>query len=106
MQTNLKCFKSDRKFWVIGYGAGHGPLLLRSGKTDEHHTRIDLLILDIRAMEIRSWSEGFEIALVDQAFLRDFRSCPAEMMEPGTQCVRHLRQRVARIHPWWKALRP
>ena len=83
MQTNLKCFKSDRKFWVIGYGAGHGPLLLRSGKTDEHHTRIDVLILDIRAMEIRSWSEGFEIALVDQAYLRDFRSCPAEMMEPG-----------------------
>jgi hypothetical protein len=34
-------------------------------------------------MEIRSWSEGFEIALVDQAYLRDFRSCPAEMMEPG-----------------------
>ena len=74
MQTNLKCFKSDRRFSVIGYGAGHGPLLLRSGKTDEHHTRIDVLILDVRAMETRSWSEGFEIALVDQDYLRDFRS--------------------------------
>ncbi len=83
MQTNLKCFKSDRRFSVIGYGAGHGPLLLRSGKTDEHHTRIDVLILDVRAMETRSWSEGFEIALVDQDYLRDFRSRPDEMMQPG-----------------------
>jgi hypothetical protein len=83
MQTNLKCFKSDRKFSVIGYGASHGPLLLRSGKTDEHHTRIDVLILDVRAMEIRSWSEGFEVALVDQNYLSDFRSCPLEMIEQG-----------------------
>jgi hypothetical protein len=83
MQTNLKCFKSDRRFSVIGYGAGHGPLLLRSGKTDEHHTRIDVLILDVRATEIRSWSEGFEIAQVDQDYLQDFRSRPAEMMQPG-----------------------
>ena len=83
MQTNLKSFKSDRKFSVVGYGAGHGPLLLRSGRTDEHHTRIDVLILDVRAMEIRSWFDGFEIALVDQSYLKDFRSCPAEMMQVG-----------------------
>jgi hypothetical protein len=83
MQTNLKSFKSDRKFSVFSYGVGHGPLLLRSGRTDEHHTRIDVLILDVRAMEIKSWFEGFEIALVDQDYLRDFRSRPAEMMQPG-----------------------
>jgi hypothetical protein len=83
MQTNLKSFKSDRKFSVLSYSVSHGPLLLRSGRTDEHHTRIDVLILDVRAMEIRSWFEGFEIALVDQDYLRDFRSRPAEMMEPG-----------------------
>jgi hypothetical protein len=83
METNLKSFKSDRKFSVISYGISHGPLLLRSGKTKEHHTRIDVLVLDVRAMEIRSWFEGFEIALVDQNYLRDFRSSPAEMMEPG-----------------------
>ena len=83
MQTNLKSFKSDRKFSVFSYGVGHGPLLLRSGTTDEHHTRIDVLILDVRAMEIRSWFEGLEIALVDQDYLGDFRSRPAEMMEPG-----------------------
>jgi hypothetical protein len=83
MQTNLKSFKSDRKFSVVGYGASHGPLLLRSGRTDEHHTRIDVLILDVRAMEIRSWFDGLEIALVDPDYLRDFRSRPADMMQVG-----------------------
>jgi hypothetical protein len=83
MRTNLKSFKSDRKFSVFSYSVGHGPLLLRSGRTDEHHTRIDVLILDVRAVEIRSWFEGFEIALVDHDYLREFRSRPTEMMEPG-----------------------
>ena len=49
METNLKSFRSDRKFSVFSYGISHGPLLLRSGKTNEHHTRIDVLILDVRA---------------------------------------------------------
>src|SRR4030081_3002378 len=57
METNLKSFKSDRKFSVVSYGVSHGPLLLRSGKNNEHQTRIDVLILDVRAMEIRSWFE-------------------------------------------------
>lgn len=83
MQTNLRPFKSDRKFSVFSYSVSHGPLLLRSGRTDEHHTRIDVLILDVRAMEIRSWFEGIEIALADQKYLQDFRSRPAEMMQPG-----------------------
>ena len=83
MQTNLKSFKSIRKFSVVGYGASHGPLLLRSGRTDEHRTRIDVLILDVRAMEIRSWFDGIEIEQVDPDYLRDFRSLPAEMMEVG-----------------------
>jgi hypothetical protein len=68
---------------VFSYGISHGPLLLRSGKTDEHHTRIDVLILDVRAMEIRSWFEGFEITEVDRDYLRNFRSNPIEMMQIG-----------------------
>jgi hypothetical protein len=83
MTRHLKHFKSDRKFSLFSYGLSHGPLLLRSGRTDEHHTRIDVLILDVRAMEIRSWFDGVEIALADQDYLRDFRSRPAEIMEPG-----------------------
>jgi hypothetical protein len=83
METNLRSFRSDRKFSVFSYGISHGPLLLRSGKTDEHHTRIDVLILDVRAMEIRSWFEGFEITEVDRDYLRNFRSNPIEMMQIG-----------------------
>jgi hypothetical protein len=85
MQTNLKTFRSDRQFSIYGYGISHGPLLLRSGKTNKHHTRIDVLILDVRAMEIRSWFEGFEIAEVDEDYLRGFRSNPIEMMQSGVK---------------------
>ena len=83
MEMRLSSFRSDRRFSVFSYGISHGPLLLRSGKTDEYSTRIDVLILDVRAMEIRSWFEGFEIAKVDQGYLRDFRSNPIEMMQVG-----------------------
>jgi hypothetical protein len=83
METNLRSFKSARKFSVFCYGISHGPLLLRSGKTDEHHTRIDVLIKDVRALEIRSWFEGLEISEVDRNYLRDFPSNPLEMMEVG-----------------------
>jgi hypothetical protein len=83
MSNSIKHFKSDRKFSLFSYGLGHGPLLLRSGKTDEHPTRINILILDVRAMEIRSWFDSVEIVLTGQEYLRDFRSHPAEMMEPG-----------------------
>src|SRR4029078_11406407 len=85
MQTNLKAFKSDRKFSVFSYSVSHGPLLLRSGKTNEHHTRIDVLVRDVRAMEIRSWFEGFEIKEEEREYLREFRSKPIEMVEPGNK---------------------
>lgn len=83
MEKNLKSFRSARKFSVFSYGISHGPLLLRSGKTDEHHNRIDVLFQDVRAMEIRSWFEGLEIDEVDRSYLRDFPSNPIEMMEAG-----------------------
>jgi hypothetical protein len=85
METNPLSFKSDRKFSVFSYGISHGLLLLRSGKTDEHNTRIDVLIRDVRAMEIRSWFEGLEITEADREYLREFRSNPIEMIEPGNR---------------------
>jgi hypothetical protein len=81
----ISSFKSDRKFSIFSYEVGHGLLLLRSGKTNEHHTRIDVLVKDVRAMEIRSWFEGFEIAEEDREYLREFRSNPIEMIEPGNR---------------------
>jgi hypothetical protein len=83
MTANLRSFNSDRKFFVFSYGLSHGPLLLRSGKTDQHQTRIEVLIKDVRALEIRSWFEGIEISQVDQNYLRDFASNPIEMVEVG-----------------------
>jgi hypothetical protein len=83
MTLNVTSFRSDRKFSVYSYGIGHGRLLLRSGKSDEHPTRIDVLILDVRALEIRSWFEGFEIFEVDRDYLRNFRSKPIEMVQVG-----------------------
>jgi hypothetical protein len=85
METNLSSFISDRKFSVFSYAISHGLLLLRSGKTNEHHTRIDVLIRDVRAIEIRSWFEGLEIREVDREYLREFRSNPLEMIEPGNR---------------------
>lgn len=78
----ISSFKSDRKFSVFSYEISHGLLLLRSGKTNEHHTRIDVLVKDVRAMEIRSWFEGFELKEEDREYLREFRSNPIAMIEP------------------------
>jgi hypothetical protein len=80
---NVNSFKSPRRFVVYSYAVGHGPLLLRSGKTDAHKTRIDVLILDVRAMEIRMWFDGFAISETDSSYLLHFRSNPTEMMEVG-----------------------
>jgi hypothetical protein len=76
-------FKSDRKFSVFSYGRSHGPLLLRSEKMHQSQARIDVLIKDVRALEIRSWFEGLEISEADKGYLLDFRSNPIEMIEVG-----------------------
>jgi hypothetical protein len=81
----LSSYKSDRKFSLFSYLVSHGPLLIRSGKSYEHPTRVDILITDVRAMEIRSWFEGLEITEVDREYLREFRSNPVEMIEPGNR---------------------
>jgi hypothetical protein len=91
----ISSFKSDRKFSIFSYEASHGLLLLRSGKTNEHHTRIDVLVRDVRAMEIRSWFEGFEIVEEDREYLREFRSNPIEMIEPGNKVY-------ALRGTWWR----
>ena|ERR1700761_5985762 len=80
---NGPLFESARRFCVYSYRVGHGPLLLRSGKTDGHLTRISLLITDVRALEIRSWFTGITISETSPDYLSGFQSNPREMMEPG-----------------------
>jgi hypothetical protein len=60
-------------------------LLLRSGKTETAHTRVDGLITDVRAMELRCWSVGLKIELRDTEFLAGFRSNPSETIEIGNK---------------------
>jgi hypothetical protein len=78
-------FKSDRTFVVFSYSAERGLLLLRSRKTNVFLSRIDVLIQDVRAMEIRSWFEGLEIIEVGLDYLNQFRSDPIKMVEPGNR---------------------
>jgi hypothetical protein len=68
---------------VFNYLIGRGLLLLRSETTDEHPTRIDILITDVRAMEIRSSFTGIEIAETDKKYLAGFQSKPVETVEVG-----------------------
>ena len=61
-------FASDRMFSVVSYTRGHGQLLVRSERTDKYATRVEILIKDVRAMEIRSWFTGIEIAKTDEQY--------------------------------------
>ena len=70
---------------MFSYSAGHGLLLLRSRKTNLYSTRIDVLVQDVRAMELCTWFEGLEIVEVGPEYLRKSRSNPIEMVEPGNR---------------------
>jgi hypothetical protein len=77
--------ESNRSFVIYSYTASHGLLLLRSRKTKEISTRLDVLFQDVRAMEIRSWFTGLTIEEVGADFLKSFASNPAQMVEPGNK---------------------
>jgi len=76
-------YKSDRSFVIFSYSASHGQLLLRSRKSNEYSTRVDILILDVRAIEMRCWFTGVKIEEIEQTYLAGRGSGPAEMIEPG-----------------------
>lgn len=79
-------FSSNRHFFVVSYQASHGLLLLRSAKgRDGAKTRIDILFRDVRALELRVWTQGFTVREVDADFLASAASKPAALAEPGNQ---------------------
>ena len=51
----------QRRFSLHFYWVSHGPLLLRSGKSEKHPTRIDILFYDVRWMALPVWFEGIRI---------------------------------------------
>ena len=48
----------ERSFSIWFYWVSHGLLLLRSGITNAHATRIDLLFCDVRWMALPVWMDG------------------------------------------------
>jgi hypothetical protein len=51
----------DRSFSLHLYWVSHGVLLLRSGKTNTHPCRIDILFGDVRWMALPVWFQGIRI---------------------------------------------
>jgi hypothetical protein len=79
-------FSSDRRFFLVSYEASHGLLLFRSPK--HRHgatTRIDVLFQDVRALELRVWTEGLSIAEVDPSNIADAPSRPGVLIESGNR---------------------
>lgn len=59
-------FETDRTFSVMLYWHSHGLLLLRSPKSNDHDTQIDILFQDVRWMTIPSWIEGMLIESISK----------------------------------------
>ena len=78
-------FQSSRSFELYSYSGDRGQMLLRSRKKNDAPSRIDLLITDVRAMEIRCWLDGIMIEEVDVHYLAEFSSKPDQMIEPGNK---------------------
>ena len=51
----------------------------------ENQTRVDILIQDVRALEIRMWFDGIVIAEEASEYLGQFQSNPLELLEPGNK---------------------
>jgi hypothetical protein len=79
-------FSSDRHFFLVGYQASHGLLLFRSPKGhDGATTRIDVLFQDVRAIELRAWTDGLTIEEVAPETIADMPSRPTALIEPGNR---------------------
>jgi hypothetical protein len=79
----MRIIDCKRKFAVFSYNINHGLLLIRSGKTPAHRTRIDILFQDVWAIECRTEFEDLRIEEVAPDFLNSVRSKAAAVLEPG-----------------------
>lgn len=55
----------DRVFQVWAYTVGMGRLLLRSTKSDCHHTRVDVLFQNVKAMKLPTTLHGLIVSAAD-----------------------------------------
>lgn len=61
-------FESDRRFQVWKYNVGHGLLLLRSVKDEEHPSRIDVLFVGTNHIDLPMTFDGLRIEQDGTAF--------------------------------------
>jgi hypothetical protein len=76
-------FESKRTFFLESYVAGHGLLLFRSNRTKEQPTVVDVLFKDVRAMDVRAWTDELCVENASTALVEGYLSKPAEMIEKG-----------------------
>lgn len=76
----LTVFESDRQFQLWRAVVGHSQLLLRSTKTEEHPTRIDVLFKPVQGMKLRTLLDGLRIREADPHEANDIAR------ETGEEC--------------------
>lgn len=57
-------FVQNRKFVIFQYSIGHGRLVFRSGPSPSFSTRIDVVFVDVRAIDCRTDFESLTIKSV------------------------------------------
>ena len=62
-------FKSERHFSVWDYDVGHSMLLIRSVKTDDHESNIDIIFYDVWAIDSIIKFDGIDISIIDTSSL-------------------------------------
>src|SRR5579859_6256990 len=83
MEMTRTVFESTRHFALGSHAASYGLLLFRSNRTTELASRLDLLFQDVRAMDVRAWTDGLKVEICDESAVRDYPSNPQDMIESG-----------------------
>jgi hypothetical protein len=73
----------NRDFQIWAYSVSHGRLLLRSCKSAQHPTRIDVLFTDVQTMEVRANIQTISIEEVNISDVVDRSTKPKDTLEPG-----------------------
>ena len=76
-------FKSNRKFILYRYYASHGTIVLRSAKSKDFPTRLEIMIKAVAYMEIKSYFSGIIIEQLDS-----IESLEHLKFEPGLSAYR------------------
>jgi len=77
-------FQSDQAFVLSNYVA-NGSLRLLGERSKSAGPAVEILVEDVRALELRTRFDGIRIEEADKAFLRQFPSKPENVLELGSR---------------------